>query len=159
MIVGVTGSRDWADAGAIRRGMAAAQDGTNPGDMLLIHGKCPPRTDQGKVLGWNSAKLLSDRQKLRLTGADWLASVIANQLHWPERAFPAQWDVLGAGAGYARNTTMVEYRAHLWLAFISACTSPGRSCAKAPHGSHGSADCLAKIKAAGLPYVLYRRGW
>lgn len=159
MIVGVTGSRDWADPGAIRRGLTAAQGDAYPAEMLLIHGKCPPRTEKGDVIGWNKARLMSDRQKLRLCGADWLASVIAAQLHWQQRAFPAQWDLHGAGAGHVRNTEMVNYGAHLWLAFINACTSPGRSCAKAPHGSHGGADCLAKVQAAGLPFILDRRGW
>ena len=159
MIVGVTGSRDWADPGAIRRGLAAAQGDTPPRGMVLRHGQCPPRTERGEVIGWGKARLMPLRQKLRLRGADWLCFAVASDLGWAIQGYPAQWAAKGTGAGFARNTDMVAAGADLWLAFITACTTPGQGCAKAPHGSHGSADCLAKARKAGIPVVVDRRGW
>lgn len=159
MIVGVSGSRDWADPGAIRRGLAAAQGDTPPRDMTLHHGQCPPRTERGDVIGWGKARLMPLRQKLRLQGADWLAYVIAFDMGWRIRGYPAQWAAKGAGAGFARNSDMVNDGADVWLAFINACTAPGRECAREPHGSHGSADCLAKVRKARIPVVVTRRGW
>ena len=106
----VTGSRTWTNTEAIRAALAAVWgDGT----AVLVSGACP-------------------------RGADRLAEQLWTRWGGHVERHPADWDRHGRGAGYRRNTAMVERGADLCLAFIHA-------------GSPGASHTTALAEAAGIP--------
>jgi len=53
-------------------------------------------------------------------------------------------------AGHRRNQQMVDERPVLFVAAVMPCTLP--KCAHIPpHNSHGTADCIRRAEAAGIP--------
>jgi hypothetical protein len=146
----VTGSRDWPDLELIRVEMAKAEV-RHPGTQLvLVHGACDPRIAlTGKRVPWAKAVLWPLYQQQRLLGADWLAVLVAGELGWPVRAYPADWSQ-GDGAGFARNARMAGDGAVEWLAFIGPCRKTEHA-GREPHGSHGAEHCAAVAERAGIP--------
>ena len=162
--VGVTGSRTWDDPAAIREALIVAQGERPAGEMLLMHGKCPPRSRpcrQGEALGivrWNQARMLLPATRLNLLGADWLADVIARGLGWEVEQWPARWDLDTRRGGFIRDADMVAAGADEWLAFVMRCTDV--RCARRPaHGSHGAAGTFSMVEKAGTKRRMFKRGW
>jgi hypothetical protein len=96
----------------------------NTRDVVIIHGACP-----------HGADALADAYAL----TNWIA----------QEPYPADWKRNGRGAGYARNTAMVDSRPDVCLAFIdqcrkNPCTRPGI------HGSHGATHCADLAEAHGI---------
>lgn len=92
----ITGSRSWADPEQIRMAILDILEntGTSPEDALIVHGDCP-------------------------SGADYMASVIAEHEGIPQERHPADWKGLGRKAGFVRNAEMVKLGADVCLAFIN----------------------------------------
>lgn len=127
----LTGSRAWTNPDPIEEALKTIAR-RHP-DMVLVHGACP-------------------------NGADNLADRIAERCGIEREPHPADWDNCGTDcpqrihrkirangttycplAGPRRNRHMVELGADEALVFIT-----GRS--------WGTADCLRRIKTAGIPY-------
>jgi hypothetical protein len=158
--VGVTGSRIWDDPAAIREALVLAQGNRPPGEMLLVHGKCPPRsrTKPPAVVRWNYARMLLPETRLNFLGADWLADVIARGLDWKVEQWPARWDLDTRRGGFIRDEAMVAAGADEWLAFVMRCTDL-RCARRPPHGSHGAAGTFAMVEKAGMQRRMIKRGW
>ena len=127
----VTGSRDWADYGAIRDALNEALHALAPGTPVLVHGDCE-------------------------SGADAIARQIWVE-HWrrPEEPHPADWARHRKRAGYLRNEAMVGLGADVCLAFIGPCRKP--DCKKPqPHGSHGATMTAALAEHACIPTKVFR---
>jgi len=133
-IVLVTGSRTWARPMAVYRALEEIADrlgGEIP--MAVMHGHCP-----------RGADAYADRWA-RISGTENLRR-------------PADWRQHGKGAGPIRNSEMVaEILAEVKdpqlcdaLAFQDECED-WRCHRPRPHGTHGTADCIAKIRKAGFP--------
>ncbi|GCD94058.1 SLOG family protein [Embleya hyalina] len=71
-------------------------------------------------------------------GADTLVDQVARSLGLPTERHPAQWRARGRSAGPIRNQQMVDLGAVVCLAFPLA-------------GSFGTADCMRRATAAGIP--------
>lgn len=78
-------------------------------------------------------------------GADLHADRIARATGWGVEVHPADWS-LGRGAGHIRNQRMVDLGAHLVLAFFAEGAA-----------NRGTADCVARATAAGIPVQRYPR--
>lgn len=127
VIVMMTGSRDWADAGAVALALAECDDGT---PMTLFHGDCP-------------------------TGADAMAKEYAASQGWTVRDFPPD-ERLGKRGFYVRNKAMVDAGPDVCLAFIGPCTRLGCTRGPAGHDSHGTDMTVKLAGQAGIPVVEYR---
>lgn len=108
----VTGSRTWTDLAAIETALLEqiGPDGDLP---TLIHGACP-------------------------SGADRVASRIADRWGWDLEPHPADWAAHGKAAGFRRNAEMVAAGADVCLAFIRG-------------GSRGASHCAGLAARAGIP--------
>lgn len=129
----VTGARDWSDDIAVADALIAARDTfarTRDERPTLVHGACP-------------------------TGADAISVSWAERWGWDVESWPADWTKHGAAAGPRRNAQMVALGADVCLAFIKPCISP-RCVGKAPHGTHGTADCAGKARAAEILVIEVR---
>lgn len=71
-------------------------------------------------------------------GADRIAADIWSEWGLPVQAYPADWAIHGRAAGPIRNQAMVDAGAHACLAFIGV-------------NSKGTADCVARARAAWIP--------
>ncbi|MGW8702883.1 DUF2493 domain-containing protein [Streptomyces eurythermus] len=90
----VTGSRTWADAGAVQTALARAAESVPAGrELVVVHGDCP-------------------------RGADAMADLWARQYGAAIERHPADWQRHGKAAGPRRNSAMVDLGADLVLAFI-----------------------------------------
>ena len=115
---------------------------------------------------WWAARARAQKIQLVHGGAEGLDSMFARKTTDPGRPmwlepelhepvwYPAgQYNRL---AGFERNQVMVDSGIDLALVFLQECTKT--SCRKKrPHDTHGTSDCLERIKEAGLPYREYRR--
>ncbi|MEU4296421.1 DUF2493 domain-containing protein [Kitasatospora aureofaciens] len=72
------------------------------------------------------------------TGADAMAAVWAQRAGVEVEAWPADWDRHGRAAGPIRNAQMVAAGARFCLAFVLP-------------GSRGTADCVRRAEASGIP--------
>ncbi|MFF7527279.1 SLOG family protein [Streptomyces pseudovenezuelae] len=55
-------------------------------------------------------------------------------------------------AGHRRNQQMVDEQPLLFVAGVMRCTAP-KCAGKAPHNTHGAADCIRRAEAAGIPVL------
>lgn len=147
----VTSSRAWTDAGLIRDVLdgyahdAAAQGATG---LLVMHGGCYPGRDR-------------QTGRIPARSGDWLAHRWVHDLPHPltvtERVYPADWSAPCRGgcqpkhrrthrdgsdycpaAGNYRNDVMVA-------------DNPDRGVAFHLNNSSGTADCIRRLEAAGIP--------
>jgi len=124
----ITGSRDWDDDWVII-GAALRDTAKTALDVTVIHGGA--------------------------RGADAMAGAVATARGWLTEVYRADWDKYGKQAGHIRNQAMVDLGADVCLAFVMPC----RKCPQppySPHDSHGTADCMARAREAGIPVRVYR---
>lgn len=100
----VTGSRDYADAAAVRSGLDQAQRFLKDREVTLVHGAA--------------------------RGADALAAAEAERRGWVLEAHPADWTRHGKMAGPMRNNAMVAAGADLVIAFPQGESRGTRGCMK-----------------------------
>jgi hypothetical protein len=115
----ITGSRDWTDREAIGQALIESRDGYPREDtrrMLLVSGACP-------------------------TGADRIAEEYARAWGWLIERHPAEWNLYGKRAGFARNAEMVNLGADVCLAFIK-------------NQSKGASHTANLAKLAGIPTLV-----
>lgn len=128
----ITGSRRWTNQRLISLALLAAVTCDGPG-IVVVHGACP-------------------------TGADNIADTLARQADIPVEPHPADWANCAADcrpghrkvrrdgtsycptAGHRRNQAMVDLGAYHALVFMAGQSS-------------GTADCLRRIKRAGIDYT------
>lgn len=125
----VTGSRDWADRNAVYAALDAVL-AEHP-RLIVVQGLCPYGAD-AQAVSW-----VMDRWTF--AEAD-----VTHEDH------PADWATYGKRAGPVRNEEMVRLGADVVLAFVMPCSKPSHNRWK-PHDSHGTADCVARAEAAGIP--------
>lgn len=135
VILGVTGSRNWTSREIISGAFdeAAADFAVTFHPDIIIEGGAP--------------------------GADAISRVEATSRGWHVATIRAIWGLHGKPAGRLRNEAMIYLglRADAWLAFISPCTK--KDCPEPQsHDSHGTADCMARAREAGIEVREYR-GW
>lgn len=76
-------------------------------------------------------------------GADTIAGGVARKFGMTEESHPADWNTHHRAAGPIRNQKMVDLGADYALAFLE-------------EGSKGTADCIKRIKKAGIPLTIYK---
>lgn len=117
----VTGSRDWSDVDEVVQALENRFSRIGKGLMYVVHGNCPTGVD-AIAQAWVDSKDEPDIIAVR---------------------YPADWDLLGRGAGMARNKLMVDQGADEVLAFIR-------------NNSPGASGCVRLAKKAGIPVTLVR---
>lgn len=130
MRVLVTGSRDWTDLAAIAYALLDVTALVPDVYVTVVHGGA--------------------------RGADTLADEAAETCGWlrePHSLTRADWNRDGSQAGHIRNQLMVNLGADVCLAFVMPCAKV--NCWIEPHDSHGTADCIARAKRAGIPVRTY----
>jgi hypothetical protein len=130
----VTGSRTWTDRDTIDAALTRAwRAAGSPPDAVLVVGRARDGADRFAEECWTARGLLVD-------------------------PFPAHWKradgTLHRGAGHERNQRMVDSGASMCVAFHDLCVLPGCH-PKPPHGTHGTTDCVARAKRAGIPVAHY----
>jgi hypothetical protein len=125
----VTGSRTWTDWQQVRDALHRAylEGAMNDphGQVILMTGACPTGAD----------KIAEDT---------WLKNVGPDSI---ER-HPADWDTYGKGAGFVRNTGMVDQQPDVVLAFLDWCRMPCGN--REPHRSHGANHCANYAEKSGI---------
>lgn len=137
----VTGPRDrpelWRPRGIIRMALDDAEGWIRAwvapsGPLVLVHG-CAP--------GW-----------------DTLCAIEAARRGWTPEGHRAEWrpgGKLDRTAGHKRNQLMVDLGAAVAIAGILPCADPACSRPQ-PHDTHGTADCLRRLKRAStIPVLRY----
>jgi len=116
----VTGSRDWDDEDTIWDALEPylPSRGSLIDTVVLVHGDCP-------------------------TGADHIASLLWTANGGLEEPHPADWKTYGKGAGFYRNSEMVDLGADVCLAFWK-------------NGSRGTQDTMTKAHDAGIPVRVWK---
>jgi hypothetical protein len=133
MRVIVTGSRTWEEADVVYEALdTLIQDGEN---LTVVHGAA-------------------------LGGADFWASEWCQQgaprpagSRVTEERHPADWDKYGKRAGPIRNQEMVQLGADMVLAFCEWCKKTSCLGRQPMHVTHGTANCVALARAAGIEVV------
>ncbi|AXH66274.1 hypothetical protein SEA_SATIS_113 [Streptomyces phage Satis] len=123
----VTGSRDWLEAPSVWRPLDALLQ--HYGRIAVVHGLCPDGADAH--------------------AETWLQRNAGPRVR-PGR-FPADWPRYKGRAGFIRNGVMVRSGADLVLAFANPCSRRRPWCPPGKHPSHGTADCVAQAREAGIP--------
>lgn len=139
----LTGSRVWGEPELLQTAMLAAQEDSPPAEMLLTHGKCPPRDPaENWAIPWEAALTYSIENQRILRGADWHGDMIARQLGWQEPdSNPAEWRTYGRYRGGAvRNKDMARKGALRGI----ACLSAGLR-------NRGTLGCAIEAALAGIP--------
>ncbi len=131
----VTGPRAWKDRALAAAALDGAEDWIRcrvapDGPLVLVHG-CAP--------GW-----------------DTLCAVEAGRRGWAVEGHRAIWRPGGGrfspSAGFERNQRMVNLGAAVCAAGIMACGK--EDCPRPqPHGTHGTQDCIARARKAGIPVL------
>jgi len=126
----VTGPRIWTDVMPILDIFQKVTQGISYSEVTLIEGEA--------------------------TGFDTVAKNMGRFLHWNIEPYPVtkdEWYPNGsydAKAGHKRNQRMVDSGADLAIAGLMKCNKA--NCRKLrPHITHGTADCIKRIKKAGIP--------
>lgn len=130
----VTGSRDWRGTASVWVPLTRLLE--RHGQVTVLNGKCPRGADE-----------LASRwvDEYRNEGAS-------------EIPFEADWDRHPGQAGFIRNGKMVAAGAHQVLAWANPCSRRRPWCPPGRHPSHGTADCVAKARAAGIPVYFCPQG-
>ena len=117
----ITGSRGWTDPEQIRTAIldTIENHGASLEDAVIVHGDCP-------------------------TGADYMASIVADHEGISQERHPADWKTHGKKAGFLRNYEMVKLGADVCLAFIH-------------NGSSGASMTATSASKAGIPTKLYHQ--
>lgn len=143
----VTGSRTWDVPSVVGQALAdacltAVQAGRR--ELIVVHGGCPSGADR-------YAARWAARAPGEFPGADGSRS----RLRVLPEVHAAEWEKHGRqAAGFIRNAVMVALGADSCLAFVRQCAAV--KCAGKPaHDSHGTADCAARARAAGIPVHRY----
>lgn len=123
----VTGSRDWDDWRIM--GLALSEAAEDALGVSVVHGGA--------------------------RGADAMAGAVATARGWLTEVYRADWDTYGRQAGFIRNQAMVDLGADICLAFVMPCLKCPQP-QYPPHDSHGTADCMARTRRAGIPVRVYR---
>lgn len=105
--------------------------------VVLVHGQCDPRRGRTRI-AWAGANPYDKS----LSGTDWHGHWIAVGAGWRTESHPADWGRHGTAAGPIRNAQMVRLGA-------SVCVSA--RVRNVP--SHGTDDCAAKARRAGVEVV------
>lgn len=82
-------------------------------DEFVVRKELSAIDQYAKALGITEMTLVHGAAR----GADTLAAQVAADLGWEIEAYPADWDVLGKRAGYARNAQMVHSGVDMLIAF------------------------------------------
>lgn len=108
----------------------------------------------GSRHGWHSGDLAAALERLRAEypeavlvhgaapGVDTQAATLWGSWGLRTEPHPASWRQYGKRAGPIRNQQMVDAGAEICVAFLEP-------------GSRGTADCLARARAAGIPTRVY----
>ena len=131
MRVLVTGARDWTDYDKIVFGLSVAIEdltNANPADknIVIIHG------------GARGADSMAENYVKQTR--DYFAG---HGFTIRSEVYKADWNKYGKGAGPIRNQQMVDTGADVCVAFRF-------------EESRGTADCIRRAKAAGIPVTEYR---
>jgi hypothetical protein len=145
-LIGLTGSRLWPDVPLLETTL-----------YLVWH--------DALQLGYTGIELMHGCAE----GADTHGDTWARRNGIPVRERPADWEAPCASdckpghrrprrdgatfcpqAGHRRNQQMVDERPALFVAAATWCALPKCRTAR-PHHSHGTADCLRRIRKAGIP--------
>lgn len=132
--LGITGSRDWTRRSAVWLPLGA---------MLRHHRRLLIRNGKAK----KGADLLVSQWTARLP--DRLAE---------EDPHPADWDAHGNQAGFLRNQEMVDAGLDALMVWANPCKKNSPWCPRGIHPSHGTADCVEKARAAGVPILFSPEG-
>jgi hypothetical protein len=130
----VTGSRDWRSVAQVRSALSRLL--ARHGKVLVIHGLCPTGADR--------------------FAAEWVADHRGQGAS--EKPHPANWAELGKNAGPTRNGVMIDEGGDVVLAFADPCRTRKPWCPPGRHPSHGTADCVRKARAAGIPVYFCPQG-
>lgn len=133
-VLGVTGSRDWATRSSV----------WIPLTQMLRHRK--------RLLVRNGkAKRGVDRHV-----SDWTARLPDHLVL--EDPHPADWGRHGNQAGFLRNQEMVDAGMDALMAWALPCRKNAPWCPTGEHPTHGTADCVDKARAAGIPVYFSPEG-
>lgn len=145
-LVGLTGSRRWLDVPLLEDTL-----------YLVWH--------DALQIGYDGIELIHGDAR---DGADAVGDAWATRNGIPRRRRPADWEgpcapdcrpghrrprrnsTFCPQAGHRRNQTMIDERPVLFVAAPTPCALPACR-TKQPHDSHGTADCMRRAKAAGIP--------
>lgn len=140
MIIIVTGSREWGEPvqRMLGRGRATVW---SPLDRLRIEHATPESP-------------LVVRNGMARRGADHLVHEWCEEYkgeHVIEDPNPADWANWGNQAGFRRNGDMVAKGADMGLVWAVPCSKNSPWCPKGIHPTHGTADCVDKMRKADIP--------
>lgn len=140
MIIIVTGPREWGEPAqrALGRGRATVW---TPLDRIRAKHATPENP-------------LVVRNGMARRGVDALVHEWCEEYkneHVIEDPNPADWDRWGRGAGFKRNGDMVRKGADMGLAWGLPCEKGLPWCPPGLHPTHGTADCVAQMRKAGIP--------
>lgn len=145
-LIGLTGSRLYPDRGRLEDTLLdvwhdALQDGYT--GIELMQGCADGADTIGRDWAIRNGILVRDR------AADWEAPCAADCK--PGHRRPRRdGTTFCPQAGHRRNQVMVDERPLLFVAAATQCTLPKCRTAR-PHDSHGTADCIRRAEAAGIP--------
>jgi len=144
-LIGLTGSRLWPDLRRLGDTLMevwhdALQDGHS--GIELMQGCAEGADTIGRDWALHHGVLVRDRP------ADWEGPCGSDCK--PGHRRPRRGTTFCPQAGHRRNQVMVDERPLLFLAAATVCALP-RCRGARPHDSHGTADCIRRAEAAGIP--------
>jgi hypothetical protein len=133
MRVIVTGSRTWEEADVVYDALdTLIQEGK---DLTVVHGACPSGADM-----WASY---------------WCQNGQPRGACVTEELYPANFSKYGKRAGPIRNQEMVQLGADVIVAFCEWCKKTSCLGRQPMHMTHGTANCVALARAAGIEVVKF----
>lgn len=118
-VVLICGSRNWKNSDAINQQLKNIIENYPPSNTIIIHGDCQ--------------------------GADKLGAKLASNFGYNIRAYPAEWNKYGKGAGPIRNEKMLkDNNVNLTLAFCDSLSE-----------SRGTLDMIKKCLRRKIPVRLF----
>lgn len=147
----LTGSRAWTDAGLLRDvldGYASSAVGQGATGLLVMHGGCYPTRDP-------------QTGRIPARSADWLAHRWVHDLPHPlpvtEKVYPADWSApCQTGCQPQHRRTRRDGSSYCPAAGnyrndVIVADNPDRGVAFQLDKSSGTADCIRRMEAAGIP--------